>query len=413
MAKDNSHFFDAKNNWSEIKDNLLACYILPYFQKLLASNRSVHYIDCFSGKGKFDDGKAGSPVIALDARNIALKSRKKQLGNSIYTYFIDKKYANDLKSNLSSYLRDGCIDIISGTFESNIGRILNGLSSQNVFLYIDPYGIKALDSQLLFNFSKYNFSSFEMLINFNSFVFFRDACRSMNVELFTSDTAFNLKDIVEYDPTKITPSKESDSLLTNIVGSSFWKNIVIAYKNKELNGYQAEELISKGYKSNLRNHYKYVLDMPISLKSNGHAKYRMIHVCNHPDGCYLMAQNMQNRDKELAIHVQQQDSSCQLELFESLRTTRVDTPTIMIEDLSHLIEDQLSRMGKKIHYKDFIVNFSNDKDVYPFDSIQKVLQNLEKSGAIKLVRIPEYTENGKLSKFWEEDAKHTLFICKI
>lgn len=410
MSKDNSDFFNKKNNWSEIKDQLLGCYIRPYFQKLLATKASIHYIDCFSGKGKFGDGKDGSPIIALKARDASLHARKIQAGNTIHMHFIDIEYANDLKTNLSEYLPDRNINIISGAFENEIGQIISRLTLQNVFLYIDPYGIKALDSNLLFNFSRYNLQSFEMLINFNSFGFFRDACRAMKVDLKESDSAFDLGDIVEYNPTKITSSEESTLLLTSIVGGDFWKEIVVNYKSGNIDGYKAEELISKGYKANLRKHYKYVLDMPISIKPYGHAKYRMIHACNHPDGCFLMAQNIQIRNNELAIHVQGQDTA-QMELFETSRTTMVDTPIIMLDDLKRLVVKQLS-LHNPIHYNDFIVNFSNDNCVFPFESIQKVLQCLENDGVIILKRNPEYTLTGKLSKFWEEDKTHTLLICK-
>ena len=35
--------------------------------KILMTGHSV-YVDCFSGKGRFDDGKPGSPMIAFNVR---------------------------------------------------------------------------------------------------------------------------------------------------------------------------------------------------------------------------------------------------------------------------------------------------------------------------------------------------------
>ena len=63
MSKDNRDFFKEKKDWSEIKDTLLGAYLKPYFQKVLMTKRPIFYVDCFSGKGRFDDGKPGSPVI--------------------------------------------------------------------------------------------------------------------------------------------------------------------------------------------------------------------------------------------------------------------------------------------------------------------------------------------------------------
>lgn len=62
MAKNQRDFFKKKNEWSEIKDTLLRCYLPQYFQKLLVSGKPIFYIDCFAGKGKFDDGNDGSPL---------------------------------------------------------------------------------------------------------------------------------------------------------------------------------------------------------------------------------------------------------------------------------------------------------------------------------------------------------------
>lgn len=67
MPKDNRNFFEKKKDWSEIKDTLLGAYLKPYFQKILMTKHPVFYVDCFSGKGRFDDGKPGSPIIALNA----------------------------------------------------------------------------------------------------------------------------------------------------------------------------------------------------------------------------------------------------------------------------------------------------------------------------------------------------------
>ena len=72
MSKDNSDFFKQKNSWSLIKDRLLSGYLAPYMQKVLTTNKKICYVDCFSGKGKFDDGQLGSPLIALKIRDDCL-----------------------------------------------------------------------------------------------------------------------------------------------------------------------------------------------------------------------------------------------------------------------------------------------------------------------------------------------------
>ena len=72
VSKNNADFFKNKNEWSVIKDKLLGCYLTPYFQKVLHTGKPIFYVDCFAGKGKFEDGNDGSPLIALRIREDCL-----------------------------------------------------------------------------------------------------------------------------------------------------------------------------------------------------------------------------------------------------------------------------------------------------------------------------------------------------
>ena len=65
MAKNNDDFFDVKKDWSKIKDSLLDGYLPEYFSKVFWTNKTIVYVDCFSGMGKFKSGEDGSPRMAL------------------------------------------------------------------------------------------------------------------------------------------------------------------------------------------------------------------------------------------------------------------------------------------------------------------------------------------------------------
>ena len=58
MPKDNRDFFKTKKIWSEVKDELLGCYLVPYFNKILSMGNPVLYVDCFAGKGNLMTVKA-------------------------------------------------------------------------------------------------------------------------------------------------------------------------------------------------------------------------------------------------------------------------------------------------------------------------------------------------------------------
>lgn len=310
MAKSNKHFFKSKNDWSEIKDRLLGCYIKPYFQKVLTSGKSIFYVDCFAGKGRFEDGKPGSPIIALQARDECLGiAANNGINGKIETNFIELNHAQELSENIACFANDnGHPNVVSGRYEEKIEALLLRARGANVFLYIDPYGIRALDYNFFEKFGTYGFNSLEILINFNSFGFFRDACRAMGVSCNNDEALHNLDELVEYEPTKINASMESKDLLTKIAGGDYWKDIVDCYNSGKISGYKAEKRLSSEYKKRLLRQYNYVLDMPIRLKPGQHPKYRMFHVCNHEDGCFLMAKNMQKRNGELCINIQQKNN---------------------------------------------------------------------------------------------------------
>ena len=160
MAKKNDDFFVEKKPWSVVKDELLCCYFKPYVSKILHTYKPLVYVDCFAGKGKFEDGNPGSPLIALEIIEQCRASTTMEHTNIAAT-FIDLNYADDLRENLKAY---PWVNIVSGKYEENIAAILRGKERCNVFLYIDPYGIKALQCSFFDNFARGRFNSIELLI---------------------------------------------------------------------------------------------------------------------------------------------------------------------------------------------------------------------------------------------------------
>ena len=411
MSKNQSDFFKHKNDWSEIKDRLLQGYLPQYFQKLLTSNRTTYYVDCFAGKGKFDDGKSGSPLIALEIIDNCLRQSKTHPSRDrIKTCFIELNYAVDLKKNISSFPHI-CEDpeIISGKFEENIRGKLKGKRGQNVFLYIDPYGIKALDSSLFYEFQTYGFASFEMLINFNSFGFFRDACRALKVDVSHDEAFQSLEDLVEYDPSEVQATQQSQNLLTTVAGGDYWKAIVNDYNRGLINGYQAERRLSTEYKQHLKQKYTYVLDMPICFKPGQRPKYRMIHVCDHQDGCFLMAENMQRRKDELFTNIQQ---GGQLSLFDITPeyTSTVEGDILTESDIEAMVKASILHSGQDTRITEFLAKFCNEYGVVcPFSMIHTILGKFESNGEINIIREPALSKTGASRRFWDEkDGKKVI-----
>lgn len=399
MVKKNDDFFAEKKPWSKVKDELLGCYLKPYVSKILFTRKPLVYVDCFAGKGKFDDGNPGSPLIALDILRQGLATTKMEGNTRIGAAFIDLNYASDLEKNLSDYKG---IKIVPGAYENTIDDLLKTKTGCNVFLYIDPYGIKALDCTKFDNFANGQFNTIELLINMNSFGFIREACSVMGTKFKIDDGDF-FCDLVEYDPTVLDDTDKSIETLNRIAGGDYWKRIIASYKDGEIDGYKAEEYFAEQYCQRLRKSYKYVLNMPIRIQKNQHPKYRMIHATNHPDGCVLMADNICNR-WELLKNIQ----NCgQISLFpEDYNNQIVDESRIM-DSLIEVFPQCNGWISLTELQAIFFVKYGA---ICTRGVISKVLKKLEKSNRIEVVRNPRLTGTGKPSNFMTEGNGNTVSV---
>ena len=353
MAKKNDDFFAEKKPWSKVKDELLGCYFQPYVQKILYTYKPLVYVDCFAGKGKFDDGNPGSPIIALNIIDDCLSKTTISQKPKIEKFFIDLNYASELQENLKSY---NDVTIISGRYEDKIDEILENKKDYNVFLYIDPYGIKALDCLKFDKLANNRFKSIELLINMNSFGFLREACRVQGIQFKTDD---NFADLIEYEPSifEVTNNslQVSKEKLNNIAGGDYWIEIIEKYKNHQLSGYEAEELFSEQYCKRLRRSYPYVLNMPIRLQQGQHTKYRMIHATKHKDGCLLMVDNICNR-WELLRDMQ---NSGQFTFFKE----NINNEILNSRELENKIISHISKYNDFISLDEAVANFFVDNGV--------------------------------------------------
>lgn len=408
MPKDNRNFFEKKKIWSEVKDELLGCYLVPYFNKILSMGNPVLYIDCFAGKGKFDDGKDGSPLTALQSldKSIAAYHGKHPIP-PVFMKFIELNHAADLTTNLAGQPTGRC-EIISGRFEDNIIPLLQKSISTyrqlNVFLYVDPYGVKVLNASLFGSLSV-AFSTAELLINLNSFGFIREACRVKKVSFRErEDEVFS--DLEEYDSSILNSIQELDK----IAGGNYWQGIIDKYSSGEIDCYDAEKEFSRSYKERLKQNYTYVLDMPIRLKPGQHPKYRMVHVTNHPDGCILMADNIAKRTDRLVVETQ---SGGQMSFLQQTAENETVSEDMLMEKVKELLESTTSYT----RLNQFLANFYNQYgvlcDLSRLSSGRNgsILKTLEKARYIDVQREPPYTDKGKPSTFWQEQ-KGKIYLRK-
>ena len=428
MSKCNDDFFVEKKEWSRVKDTLLAAYLPAYFAKILASGKPTVYIDCFAGAGRFENGEPGSPIIALMERVNALNHTKAQSAR-LDMYFIEPKFVDELKGAIQPFAGNaqcGKTEVVAGEFQDKIRDVVKQYSSANIFLYIDPFGVKSLDFNLVCELAGMCENRIEMLVNFNSFGFIRAACRACEITEVDLEDGIDLEEREEFS---FDDELEPVKLLSRIVGGDYWQDYILELKTLKRDkkvkspAVDVERRLSHAVKEHLEEKFRYVLDIPVCVKTKSYPKYRLVHVCNHPAGCVLMADNMIKRSGELFHDVQ--NKSGQGYLFEmNAAQDFVDRDQIedgvikSLERLDAVVCESCKKAFKitgmlRIHHakSTLLADFFNRNGVMCSSSdVVDALKALQKRGVIEVKRDPATGCNGQPLRYWTEGKGRSLTI---
>ncbi|MBK5261870.1 MAG: three-Cys-motif partner protein TcmP [Peptostreptococcaceae bacterium] len=411
-------FFAVKKDWSIAKDDLLRCYIRPYMNKLFHSGKIIVYVDCFAGAGKFGSDEFveqidiksenvpisyGSPLIAL--KEISRAYADSTMPNRQYVAcFIENEYHKQLAENIEkSQFSDMSIHVLPVSYQEGIRQIIDKILSRykkpNLLCYIDPFGVKYLQIDLFKEMKSLELNSFELLINFNSFGFFRFACAADNVSVREPDISEH-KEIVERDMS--AEKKESRlTIFDEILGTTTWRKIIEDYQDEKFDGYKAEENIARLYRKQLKKvlGFRYVLSIPIRINESCHPKYRMVFATNSADGAVIMGKVMNKRQKYLHdYHEISKDGGCGLFDIDDLR----QGPSI--EDCILEILEGNQEWGGTEFFAEFY-------DKYFLTSrLETSLKQLEKEGVISIRRDPAFKKNGEKRTFLSESRECKLYI---
>jgi len=171
--------FETKYPHTEIKHKLLSntlsssIYIANHFTEEFLSKEFV-LIDLFAGRGIFDDGTKGSPMIALEAINNYMQKAVRRNFNKFTLIFIEKDKENykNLISNIAKEFKKEntqCkveVIIAADEWENYSAVIKNYLDKTSAaFIFVDPFSTELKIDKLksLINPDKYH--SLLILIN--------------------------------------------------------------------------------------------------------------------------------------------------------------------------------------------------------------------------------------------------------
>ncbi len=144
-----TRFFERLRDHSEIKLRILRKFIPPWRAKLGHKVRSrgdsrLWYVDGFAGRGRYDDGSEGSPIIGAQE---ALRSLQESRGYTLGCVNVELEHRRyeELERNTETYKAAGvALRNLPGDFCEQISVIMEIIRDDPVLVFVDPFGIKPL-----------------------------------------------------------------------------------------------------------------------------------------------------------------------------------------------------------------------------------------------------------------------------
>lgn len=333
----------------------------------------IVYIDGFAGKGKFDDGSEGSPLLVKE-KIYQAKAISSFKDTPIDAYFVEYAYADLLRANLS----DCTMKVIQGDYRMEVPKILRNNYKKNIFLYVDPYGIKYLDFGIFSGLNTNKYKSVELLLNFNSFGFLREGSRLLK---------FEMESIEEEIPDFSIDGNDFKNDIANmnrIANGEYWQDILAMKNAGEINIFQAEKLFLDQYIKELEKVFNYVCRIPIRNSKSQLSKYQMIFATNNNHGILMMADYMINCTAKMDVDIHHG----QLCLFDY---------DYRVADCKEFVANDLP--DAFIEIKNFYADLYKKKGFrYLTKDMNNAIKELEQECKLEIVRYPALTPTGRVSK---------------
>lgn len=162
MADNN--FFEKQTLSSRVKASIVSEYFPKYCKIIVKKHmpERIGYFDLFAGPGMYEDGNASTPLlIANNCNNDNLLQQK------VWMVFNDKDYSEQLKKNFLKQYPEGTFSFKPHFGHSVVGEckeidafitrnpMRNGKNECPSVLFIDPFGYKGIDTNILSQFLNY------------------------------------------------------------------------------------------------------------------------------------------------------------------------------------------------------------------------------------------------------------------
>jgi three-Cys-motif partner protein len=260
----NPAYWEQYGPFQQVKHELIRCYLNGWYPKLGTWAGRVLYVDTHAGRGRYESGDPGSPVLALQTL-LQHSYRDKLLTASEFNFlFIERDPANlaALEAELSQlkpFPARVNVETSEGDAFERLSAILNELRRDRAqmapaFLFVDPYGFK-IPAALL-----------------------GDLMKAGRVELFINVMWRELDMLIQQRPAAGTPHAQT---LDEIFGSGSWRTEVI--------GDGMDERLDRAIPLMARGIGAKWWTSAVRMVTGGQAtRYVLLHLTNSDDGRDLM-----------------------------------------------------------------------------------------------------------------------------
>jgi three-Cys-motif partner protein len=133
-------FWETAKDWSQRKHLIIGYYLTPAAAKLRAASPDgrVVILDGFAGRGQYDDGTPGSPVLI---GQLADQCQSWRNPVDLRVFNIEAKKANflELQGHTAPWVEQGRTRNLHGTFREWLPVVLEETSSSPLFAFLDPF----------------------------------------------------------------------------------------------------------------------------------------------------------------------------------------------------------------------------------------------------------------------------------
>jgi three-Cys-motif partner protein len=225
-------FFEKKRSWSKIKDEIVGKYIDAYLRTVHGLHSPVVIVDAFAGPGIFGDDSLGSPLIICNT----IRENLRRVGIRCVFADIRPAHRDALKTALSKEIAEGLAEAPLPDCTKALTKALESHPNATIFFYLDPYGIRDLEFEMLRQiYQRSQRRSTELLMNF-SYRWFMRLSGNWAYGASASDVAQRVKDA------KV-------ETVDAVMGGDYWRPIVT---NPKLSKTEREEAVISAYLERVR-----------------------------------------------------------------------------------------------------------------------------------------------------------------